>query len=403
MKYAVNREGILAMRTMAAAIKNAIEVLNAETKKVDEVAASHQDALGPHKASLDAALKDIEDALKDATDPAEDIAENLEDVAEGYEDIIEHDGIGASTGNVVGAGVVGAAAAGAGDAGRAMSENSGYSPSGASSSTDVGASSRGTLQDNADYLVYNGFCENADFGGLDIRTAEDMRKGIAETVAEFPELNMNFVGSLQARDQKMKSTLEQYFKDNYWSAYVANFPGKSDAEILQLIEQDTNSIMSQFDHDDNTIAQSVSPIGDNTIADALADAFRGISINESCGGDYDKFVQIRKNDVDSGFKPQNCYSPRATVDHELGHQIAKLTKAHEDPDIQEWYRQFMELNNEGKASVLSGYAATNIHEFIAEAWSEYRNNPTCRPLARSIAERMRELYDAQKKVKVLRR
>ena len=41
---------------------------------------------------------------------------------------------------------------------------------------------------------------------------------------------------------------------------------------------------------------------------------------------------------------------------------------------------------------LSGYANTNINEFIAEAWSEYQNNPNPRPLSKQVSERLFELY-----------
>ena len=128
MKYAVNSDGIKAMRTMAAAITNAISVLEAETNKVENIAAAYPDALGPHKASLDRALQDISQSLKYATEPAAEVAENLEDVAEGYEDIIEHDGIAASTGNSAGAGLAGAVM-GAAAAGSSMTASAGASAS----------------------------------------------------------------------------------------------------------------------------------------------------------------------------------------------------------------------------------------------------------------------------------
>ena len=81
------------------------------------------------------------------------------------------------------------------------------------------------------------------------------------------------------------------------------------------------------------------------------------------------------------------------MDHELGHQIARLTDAHNDPYIQELYSQFMCANETQREQYLSGYAGESIHEFIAEGWSEYRNNPNCRPLATEISTRMIELYN----------
>ena len=40
------------------------------------------------------------------------------------------------------------------------------------------------------------------------------------------------------------------------------------------------------------------------------------------------------------------------------------------------------------ATALSNYANENIREFIAEAWSEYMNNPEPRSTAREVAERL---------------
>ena len=102
---------------------------------------------------------------------------------------------------------------------------------------------------------------------------------------------------------------------------------------------------------------------------------------------------MRRSDVKAKWKPAGCDTPRATVDHELGHQIARLTNAHNDDVIQEMYSDFMALDSTQRGEALSGYAGESIHEFIAEGWSEYRNNPNCRTLATNISNRLFELYN----------
>lgn len=57
------------------------------------------------------------------------------------------------------------------------------------------------------------------------------------------------------------------------------------------------------------------------------------------------------------------------------------------------FEEFEKLSYTMKGEVLSGYAAKDIHEFIAEGWSESRNNPNCRPKAREIADILIDLYD----------
>ena len=44
---------------------------------------------------------------------------------------------------------------------------------------------------------------------------------------------------------------------------------------------------------------------------------------------------------------------------------------------------------------LSEYGNTNIHEMIAEAFCEYRLSDSPRPIAKSVGDRMMELYKKQ--------
>lgn len=91
MEYAVNEEGVQAMNTMANAITEAIEEVQNLTSTVQSIADEHQDALGPHKASLDEVLEEINEAIKQASDPANGVAEKLIEVAEAYQEIIGND------------------------------------------------------------------------------------------------------------------------------------------------------------------------------------------------------------------------------------------------------------------------------------------------------------------------
>ena len=91
MKYAVNDEGVQALNAMAQAITDAVDELHVLISKLRSAAGEYNDTLGPHKASLDAALNDIESSLQQATEPAHSVAEKLKEVAEDYQDIIDND------------------------------------------------------------------------------------------------------------------------------------------------------------------------------------------------------------------------------------------------------------------------------------------------------------------------
>lgn len=90
MKYAVNEEGVQAINTMANAITEAIEIVKNLTSTVQSTADENQNALGPHKASLDEVLEEIDEAIKQASEPANGVAEKLTEVAEAYQEIIEN-------------------------------------------------------------------------------------------------------------------------------------------------------------------------------------------------------------------------------------------------------------------------------------------------------------------------
>lgn len=91
MKYAVNEEGVEAMRAMASAIVESAEQIMSCTSTVRSTADEYENMLGPHKASLDEALTEIAENVKQASDPINSVAGILNDVADGYEEVIGDD------------------------------------------------------------------------------------------------------------------------------------------------------------------------------------------------------------------------------------------------------------------------------------------------------------------------
>lgn len=237
-------------------------------------------------------------------------------------------------------------------------------------------------------MVVEGLVRQADFGKLDNKTAQDIYSAVSETLDMFPDIDLRFVGSVQSRNQHIEKSLEKM----YLNAYRQHYPTASDADFMPFVRQQESEDMRGFEPGNGTIAQSLFVAIPQTYGEEVIANYNGISINERYGSDYNHFINVRRSDVKAKWKPAGCDTPRATVDHELGHQIAKLTNAHNDYEIQEMYSHFMSLSSTQRGEVLSGYAGESIHEFIAEGWSEYRNNPNCRPLAKSISNRLFDLY-----------
>lgn len=71
-------------------------------------------------------------------------------------------------------------------------------------------------------------------------------------------------------------------------------------------------------------------------------------------------------------------SIKAAADHEYGHQLVDLLRISRDPVINDLYANFKDINDLGE------YAMSNIDEFIAEGWAEFRNSPSPRPLSAKI-------------------
>ena len=256
---------------------------------------------------------------------------------------------------------------------------------------DAGGTSLSVSPNNnqiATAMVVDGLVRQADFGTLDNKTAQDIYTSVSETLEMFPDIDLHFVGSVQSRNERIKKSLEEM----YLGAYRQHYPTASDADLMPFVRQQVSEDMKGFEPSEHTIAQSLFIKTPQTYGEDIIAGFNGISINERYGGDYNHFTDVRKNDVKAKWKPAGCDTPRATVDHELGHQIARLTNAHNDADIQEMYSNFMGLTSAQRGDILSGYAGESIHEFIAEGWSEYRNNTNCRPLAINISNRLFDLY-----------
>lgn len=244
-------------------------------------------------------------------------------------------------------------------------------------------------------VMMSGRAEYADFGALDDRTAYDIVSTIEETCQMFPELDLRFVGSLQARNDH----LEQELTDLYMSVYKQHYPDLSEQDLSGIVYQHVAEDMRELIPSETTIAQSFVMEDSSDARTSTLARYNGITINEKYGSDYEYYKQQKNESVSSGWFPPGCDTPKSTVDHELGHQIAHLVNAHNDSYIQNLYMAFMGVDVARRKEVVSGYAAKDIHEFIAESWAEYRNNRNCRDCARAVSERMIDLYNAHNPVK----
>lgn len=237
----------------------------------------------------------------------------------------------------------------------------------------------------------NKLAQDADFGNLDNEVARQMVKSVYETKKRFDFIDMNFIGSIQVRNDKIA---EKLF-DIYMTEYQRLNPEWSREELKPFVDKLVKEQIHKIKPASNTMAQSVFVEHPTDGLSLAASCVGGISINESYGSDYKSFTQVKENEVRIGHKPIGCGNVKATIDHELGHQIAEKLNACNDSYIKEVYNRFIGLSGIEHANVLSTYATQNIEEFVAECWSEYSNNPQCRKVAAFVSKRLIELYEAE--------
>lgn len=199
----------------------------------------------------------------------------------------------------------------------------------------------------------------AEFDGLDLETSKEYIRSVMRNQALFPELRKNFdgLGTCQA-------ALQHEGRRAVVSKRVAAFSNPP------------------IEYYEKKVA-------------------RGIFINAHVGGDSKLFKERSLKSVEVKFNPEGTGTILATIDHEMAHQIDDLLvlsdrRVFYDKKIAEIYANLVGKKR-GKEKLetikeaLCEYAASSPQEFIAEAWSEYLNNPSPRPVAKAVGDRIMEL------------
>jgi len=113
-----------------------------------------------------------------------------------------------------------------------------------------------------------------------------------------------------------------------------------------------------------------------------------------CLNDSSRFFANSKNllkslkrDVQTGFHPIGCGTQKAVIDHEMGHVLDQWYSLSGNTKIKKIWANLSKTEID---KGLSRYANTKIEEFIAEAWSEYKNSPNPRPISVEVGQAIEE-------------
>lgn len=243
---------------------------------------------------------------------------------------------------------------------------------------------------------YN-IADNIHYGSLSVDVCNAMNESANDILAEFPKirsLNKEF-GSLQAKN---KNLIDEAFeiqgeslaipirenlkriKARYGEEYFTKYYGNKE-KIEKRITEKVKDILKRK-------IGIYKASGEIAHCRYVPPEQAGIVWNE-------KYKNSKNFDWCIGFHPEGATSLKATCDHEFGHQIERYIKLHGGDNsaaynaLQSYHRS---LSREDIKNGLSGYALTNLAEFIAEGFSEYKNNPNPRPIAQKIGALLTQAY-----------
>ena len=218
-------------------------------------------------------------------------------------------------------------------------------------------------------------CNFKGFTKNDMGLIQDIYSSVATHFDKYPDLkkHIKFVGSMQGR--------KALFYDKFYQELKARFPSFPDSAIQSAARKQANQYASISS---NTYAYS---------APSTKFDLNGIAFNASWRGD--KVKKQLDSDVNAKWHPNGCNTVKSVFDHELGHKIDETIGLKNDS---EFLKIFSDAEKQGKDYIkdnLSRYAYKQSYasksydpkeEFIAEAWSEYLNNPKPRDIAKAVGE-----------------
>lgn len=221
--------------------------------------------------------------------------------------------------------------------------------------------------------------DRVDLKGLDPKIAQQLIDPVREAKKDFPKLELAYIGTISGQLMALHTYLEYVFCTSLKKEYGVQF---SEAEFEQLAKMSADSFMERYglEESNDTYAWAICSGGHEELM-----PFEGIAINSSWGKTFERSL---KQDVALGFHPQGCDTIKAVIDHEVAHKIDDAYSMRDDKEIQRLYREMCKIKS---GEPVSEYARKNIAEFIAEAYTEYRNNPQPGEYAMKVYQRMCEL------------
>lgn len=229
----------------------------------------------------------------------------------------------------------------------------------------------------------------ADYTGVDIRCANEWNKGLYDMKEKFPEIleTIHFVGSSQSRNKLIEQDVLDYlFSQNYSQIKINAF--------LTKLREEIGIGKTEF-----AVSMTVPKELKKEVVYRVIDKYSGITMNAKYFKDYDKVIEISRQQVETKNSPIGCDTVKATFDHEFGHKIDYFLGLRKNSEIRKMCLKNLQEDGENLSlySVYNKDIQTCFNETIAESWSEYCNNPKPREIAKTIGELIESEYRKFKK------
>lgn len=238
-----------------------------------------------------------------------------------------------------------------------------------------------TLQE-AEEFCQNILNLNAKFTGCSVTAVNSWVQGLVDMQEVFPDLvrnNLRFVGECHERN---KIAWDAYYQHQLQKSKQMN-PRLKPADHEKLAKKKADDyVKKNLKIAPGVMAESWSPVY------PLEDC-RGICMNNQFFGNSRKAAASLKDQVSRQWHPVACDTTKAVFDHEFGHQLDKWLGIQSETDVA---AIFSGASAADMKAGLSEYGATNLNEMVAEAWSEYCNNPNPRPIAQKVGETVERKY-----------
>lgn len=220
------------------------------------------------------------------------------------------------------------------------------------------------------------------YKGLDLKTVNEINSAITSGMNYAPEISdsVQFTGSLQQLNKDIRNS--KGFEDAILNDLAANNPTHSRESLRPYAQKQMQRFAGVVSSDTYAAARpKLELAGYPQTAQHYNSHYVGIGVNNVFGKNHSTFTESVMKDVAVGFHPEGTGSVKAIFDHEIGHKVDEALGLRSNADI---LRVYNALDSTKIKSELSEYATESIKEFIAEAYSEYLNNPTPRTIATQI-------------------